>query len=154
MEGCLSQWDSSGRLRPIGYSSKKLSPTECNYDVHDKELLTIIRAVEFWRAELISLRHPIEILTDHKNLKYFMTKRTLSVRKIRWKSLLDNLPGVKLRCRPGKDSSRPDALSRLEQDTPTNPDDLRLRYRDVQLIENGWIATTNYESSEQKDATL
>ncbi|KAI1000740.1 hypothetical protein K3495_g7457 [Podosphaera aphanis] len=82
-----------------------------------------------------------------------MTKRTLSGRQIRWKSLLDNLPGVKLRYRPGKDSSRPDALSRLEQDTPTDPDDPRLRYRDIQLIENDWIATTNYESSEQKDTT-
>ncbi|KAI0999434.1 hypothetical protein K3495_g8763 [Podosphaera aphanis] len=115
---CLSQWDSPGKLRPIGYFSKKLSPCECNYDIHDKELLAIVCAVEFWPSELMSLKHKLEILTDHKNLQYFSTKRTLSERQIRWKSILDSLPDIKLHYRPGKEASWPDALSRLEQDTP------------------------------------
>lgn len=83
MGACLSQVDRVGELRSVGYFSKKLSPPEFNYDMHDKELLAIIRAVEFWRAELMCLQHPVEILTDHKNLQYFMTKRTLSERQIR-----------------------------------------------------------------------
>ena len=66
MGACLSQWDREGRLRPIGYFSKKLSPAECNYNIHDKELLAVARAVEFWRPELMSLSQPIEIITDHK----------------------------------------------------------------------------------------
>ncbi|KAI0991510.1 hypothetical protein K3495_g16677, partial [Podosphaera aphanis] len=52
MGACLSRWDYEGKLRPVGYFSKKLSPAECNYDIHDKELLAIVRAVEFWRSEL------------------------------------------------------------------------------------------------------
>ena len=42
MGACLSQVDEKGLLRPIGYFSKKLSPAECNYDIHDKELLAVI----------------------------------------------------------------------------------------------------------------
>lgn len=139
MGACLSQQDKNGKLRPIGYFSKQLSPAECNYDIHDKELLAIVRAVEFWRAELMCLQDPIDILTDHRNLQYFMIKRTLTERQIRWKSILDSLPGIKLRYRPGKEASRPDALSRLEQDIPKDPNDPRLKFRDVQLLKKKWI---------------
>lgn len=144
MGACLSQYDLSGKLRPVGYFSKKLSPCECNYDIHDKELLAIIRAVEFWRSELMSLKFQIEILTDHRNLQYFMSKRTLTERQIRWKSILDDLPGIKLKYRPGKEATRPDALSRLEQDTPSDPDDPRLKYRDAQLIQDNWLTVTEH----------
>lgn len=140
MGACLSQLDSEQRLRPVGYFSKKLSPPECNYDIHDKELLAIVRAIEFWRAELMSLDQPVEILTDHKNLQYFMSKRTLTERQIRWKELLDSLPGIKLRYRPAKEASRPDALSRLEQDAPTGSTDPRLCYRQMKLINENWIS--------------
>lgn len=74
-----------------------------------------------------------------------MTKRTLSERWIRWKSLIDVLPGIKLRYRPGKEAGRSDALSRLEQDTPTDPNDPRLRHRDMQLINESWISLTGHK---------
>lgn len=66
MGACLSQYDTSGKLRPVGYYSKKLTPRECNYDIHEKELLAIVQAVEFWRSELISVKHPVEIFIDRK----------------------------------------------------------------------------------------
>lgn len=47
-----------------------------------------------------------------------MAKTALSERHIRWKSLLDILPGIKLKYRPGKLASRPEVLSRVEQDAP------------------------------------
>ena len=77
MGACLSQLDENKKLKPIGYFSKQLSPAECNYDIHDKELLAIIRAIEFWRPELMCLRDTIDILTDHKNLQFFMAKKHL-----------------------------------------------------------------------------
>lgn len=40
----LSQPDEQGRLHPIAYYSRKMSPPERNYDVHDKELLAIVTA--------------------------------------------------------------------------------------------------------------
>jgi len=40
----LSQYDDEGTLHPVAFSSKKHSPTECNYQIYDKELLAIVRA--------------------------------------------------------------------------------------------------------------
>lgn len=67
--GYLSQYDESGCLHPVAYFSKQLSAVECNYNVHDKELLAIIKCLNEWRGELIGLEKPFIILTDHKNLQ-------------------------------------------------------------------------------------
>ena len=47
--GIISQIGDDGFLRPIAFHSKSMSKSECNYDVHDKELLAIILALEDWR---------------------------------------------------------------------------------------------------------
>jgi hypothetical protein len=37
----------SGKLKPVAYfSKKKLFPAKSNYEIHDKKLLAIIRAME------------------------------------------------------------------------------------------------------------
>ncbi|KAM0708542.1 hypothetical protein Q7P35_005194 [Cladosporium inversicolor] len=41
---CLSQADDKGKLRLVAYLSRKFTPAESNYKVHDKELLAIIEA--------------------------------------------------------------------------------------------------------------
>lgn len=64
--GCLSQLKPGGKLQPLAYYSKKLSPAECNYDIHDKELLAIVRCLKEWRSELIGLKDPFQILTDQR----------------------------------------------------------------------------------------
>ena len=57
-------------------------PAEYNYEIHDKEMLAIIRALDEWDAELRSVPHFL-ILTDYKNLEYFMTTRKLNERQMR-----------------------------------------------------------------------
>jgi len=42
----LSQYDDEDVLHPIAFYSKNMFPAECNYEIYDKELLTIIRAFE------------------------------------------------------------------------------------------------------------
>jgi hypothetical protein len=56
---------------PIAFLSKALNPVERNYEIHDTEMLAIIRGLEEWRHYLEGARHPVEIWTDHKNLEYF-----------------------------------------------------------------------------------
>jgi len=44
--GGLSQYDNDGVLHPVPYFSKKHSPAKCNYDIYDKELMAIIKALQ------------------------------------------------------------------------------------------------------------
>lgn len=133
--GCLSQFHRDGKLHPVAYFSKKLTPVECNYNIHDKELLAIVRCLTEWRGELIGLQKPFTIITDHSNLKYFMTTRKLTERHVRWSQFLSQFNFL-LKYRSGKKSERPDALSRREQDVPNSPDDPRLKERVFQMIKN------------------
>ena len=78
--GCLSQFNDSGNLRPVAYYSRRLNSAEVNYPIHDKEMLSIISCLDEWQAELQSVAKPFRILTDHRNLSYFTTKRLLNER--------------------------------------------------------------------------
>jgi len=49
------------KWHPVAFYSKSLSPVERNYEIHDKEMLTIIRVLEEWRHFLEGARHPVEI---------------------------------------------------------------------------------------------
>ena len=54
-----------------------MSPTEYNYEIYDKELLTIIRAFEKWRPELAGtlIEDSTHVIIDHKNLEYFISTK-------------------------------------------------------------------------------
>jgi len=60
-----------------------LNKTECNYKIHDKEILGMIHCLEAWRHFLEGTRIKFEIWTDHKNLEYFMTSQNLNCRQAR-----------------------------------------------------------------------
>jgi len=45
----------------VAFYSKSLSPVKWNYEIHDKEMLAIIRALEEWRHFLERAQHPVEI---------------------------------------------------------------------------------------------
>ena len=92
----------------MAFYSKSLSPVERNYEIHDKEMLAIIRALEEWRHFLEGARHPVEIWTDHKNLEYFMMTRKLNRRQARWSLYLARFD-FKLTHRPGCSMGKPDA---------------------------------------------
>ena len=38
-----------GRWRPVAYLSKSLNETEQNYEIHNEEMLAVIRELEAWR---------------------------------------------------------------------------------------------------------
>jgi hypothetical protein len=57
-----------------------MQPAECNYPIHDKKMLAIIRAFKQWRAELEGLDKPLLVYLDYKALEYFMTTKNLSAR--------------------------------------------------------------------------
>jgi hypothetical protein len=79
----LSQQDEEEVLHPVAYYSKTHSPAECNYDIYDKELMAIIKALEEWRPECEGAAYPLQLITDHENLEYFVTKKLLNRRQAR-----------------------------------------------------------------------
>jgi hypothetical protein len=43
--GILLQLYLDGEWHPVAYFSKTMAPAECNYEIHDKEMLAIIRSL-------------------------------------------------------------------------------------------------------------
>lgn len=93
----------------------------------------------------MGLETPFLILTDHKNLKYFMTVKMLTERQVRWSQLLSEYNFI-LNFRAGKHSGVPDALSRKPQDMPRNNSDPRLRERNFLLIKSKRINPIIYNN--------
>ena len=67
--------------RPVMFLSISLNEMERNYEIHDKEILAIIRGLEAWRHLLEGAQFKFEIWTDYKNLEYFMKAQKLNRRQ-------------------------------------------------------------------------
>jgi len=77
----LEQPDALNRWHPIAYHSKLLLLAERNYEIHNKELLAIIRTLDIFRHYLEGRDDTTEIWSDHRNLVYFSTKQKLTRRQ-------------------------------------------------------------------------
>ena len=91
--------------------SKTMIPAEHNYFIQHKELLAIVRALEEWEPELLSLQEPFVVVTDHRALEYFMTKQKPNARQARWAEYLSRF-NFKITYCPGCENQAADALSR------------------------------------------
>ncbi|KAL2695022.1 hypothetical protein AAEP93_005845, partial [Penicillium crustosum] len=111
MGGVLSQPDSEGRWHPVAFWSRKFSGAELNYATPDQELFAIVHSFQHWRHYLDGSRYPIEVLSDHANLRTFMTQQKLNGRQARWCMFLTPFDFV-IKHRPGK-TNPADGLSRI-----------------------------------------
>ncbi len=86
----LSQMKKNNDLHFVIFFSKSFVSIECNYEIYDKELLTIMRCFEQWRSELLFTESDVSVkmLIDHKNLKYFMLIKQLNRRQSKWVQFL------------------------------------------------------------------
>ena len=60
----------------VAFESRKLSPAELNYPVHEKELLAIVHTLRLWKTYLEGQR--FTVITDHASLEYIKTQHNLS----------------------------------------------------------------------------
>ena len=79
--GMLSMECKDKLWRLVAFLSKLLNETERNYEIHDKEMLAIIRGLEAQRHLLKGVQFKYEIWTDYKNLEYFMKAQKLNRRQ-------------------------------------------------------------------------
>lgn len=110
--GVISQKGNDGIYHPIAFRSESMTAAERNYEIHDWEMLGIIRALEEWRHWLEGLPKSFEIVTDHKNLQYWTDARNLTRRQARWAIWLSRFD-FRLLHKAGKSNVLADALSRL-----------------------------------------
>jgi len=66
------------KLHPVTYYSATFTETECNYNIYDRELLAIMKAITHWRPYLIWTETPFTIYTDHANLLYWKSLHKLN----------------------------------------------------------------------------
>ena len=118
----LTQLDSNGDRHPCAFLSKTFSPTERNYEIYDRELLAIIRALEEWRHYIQGSPHTTTLFSDHKNLTYYREAKKLNRRQARWSLYLSEFD-VKLVHLPGNKIPQSDALSRRPDFVPIEDND-------------------------------
>ncbi len=110
VDACLYQIkDEQQRL--IAYQLRKLSELKKRYEVHDKELLVIVKALQNWRPYLADTEKPIQIYTNHKNLRNFATTKQLNQWQVCWAEQLVNYK-FQIHYKRGNENGEADALSR------------------------------------------
>jgi len=84
--------------------------------------MAIIKALEEWRPECEGAAYPLQLITDHKNLEYFMTKKLLNRRQARWSEFSTRFD-FEIVYRPGKLNGKADALTRRPGDLSEGGDE-------------------------------
>ncbi len=110
-------------MHPCAYFSHRLSPSERNYDIGNRELLAVKLALEEWRHWLEGSGEPFIVWTDHKNLEYIRSAKRLNSRQARWALFFGHFH-FSISYRPGSKNIKPDALSRIfdQSERPLSPE--------------------------------
>ena len=123
----LSQYDDDDVLHSIVFYSKNILFAKCNYEIYNKKLLIIIRCLKHWRFELEATEISIEIFTDYKSLKHFMTTKKLIRRQVKWAEKLSEF-NFKIMYQTDAKNVKIDTLTRKSDDKSQDDDD-RLSYQ-------------------------
>ncbi|KAG3150068.1 hypothetical protein PI124_g23442 [Phytophthora idaei] len=95
----------------VGYClSRQLKPAECNYPVHDKELLAMKYALAKFRVYLLG-SGPFVVYTDHASLRTAVKSPHISQRMARWLSFFAECD-FRVEYKHGRLNVVADALSR------------------------------------------
>ena len=92
--GAVLSIEKEGVWHPIAFSSHSMTPQEWNYPVADKEMLSVIQALEQWCHNLEGARHQFEIWNDHANLQWFMQRQDLNQQQAHWAQYLSRFNAV------------------------------------------------------------
>src|SRR5579863_4917351 len=136
-------------LHPVAYYSATFTLTERNYDIYERKLLAILKAIMHWRLYLIWTQEPFTIVTDHANLLYWKSLRKLNRRIARWHQELQDYYFV-LQHTPGRLHTAADALSR-----PFGSDEGKDDNQEVTMIpEAAFVRVLDEDSPNSLENTL
>lgn len=98
-----------GNEQAIAYLSRKLSDREKRYSTSERELLSVVHAIEKFRPYLDGTK--FTVITDHSALQWLHKMKDPHGRLARWAMKLQQF-NFEIVHRPGKSNTVPDALSR------------------------------------------
>jgi hypothetical protein len=110
-EGEINPRTNKPTQHPIAYYSATFTPTERNYDIYERELLAVLKALQQWRPHVAATEIPVIVLTDHANLTFWKNPKTVNHRVARWFNILQDY-NLQIKHIPGKLHAAADMLSR------------------------------------------
>lgn len=116
--GAILSQNVDGVERIVAFESRKLLPAEKKYLVHDKEMLSIMKALKTWRHYLHGQK--FVVLTDSSTAAGMLTQKAVENRRqARYLDTLADYDCV-IQHIPGKDNIVADALSRRHDHSISN----------------------------------
>ena len=94
----------------IHYASKTLNATQCNYSTTEKELLTIVFALDKFCSYLLGSK--VIVFSDHATLRHLLAKKESKPCLIRWILLLQEFD-LEIKDKAGAENQVADHMSRL-----------------------------------------
>lgn len=109
--GAMLTQEFDGIEKPIAYMSKTLTAPQRNYSITERELLSVITALEHWRCYLDN-GQKFTIYTDHTALQWFLRLDNPTGRLARWCIRL-SMFNFDIKHKQGSEHVVPDQLSRI-----------------------------------------
>ena len=111
----MSQQQADGKLHPVAYASRGLTPGERNYGITDLETLAVVWALSHFQSYLYGQK--VTVYTDHSAVRSVLQNPNANGKHARWwtKVYGSGIADLSIIYRPGKDNASADALSRCPQ---------------------------------------
>ena len=161
----LSQRARDGRVHPVAYASRSLSPQEKRYAVTELETLAVVWAVTHFHAYLYG--HNVNVFTDHSAVKAVLETPSPNGKHARWWSKLfgSGVRNIQITYRAGRENANADALSRcpIGGETPdTSVQDVQVAQIQADTDIDHLLQTppsladtaTQYSQEQEKDAEI
>ena len=109
--GVLLQMSDDGLLHPVSYTSSKFKKHQMAYSTIEKELLSLILALQKFECYLLGAEEVV-VFTDHNPLVFLERTKTHNQRLFRWALLLQDY-NLTIKHLKGAENLFADALSRV-----------------------------------------